>query len=1176
MAPPKGWSRFKADLKSATEKDYINIGNISKGDVEDEFTFVFSHPSLPHPSQIEIHAQPQDVQSYPSDNTFLVYTNDDIPTTVAQVLDDTMYEAMGVKVDNMLTSLSQRLRAVLENNGLDGAGDITMIDADSDVDASDLDMEDTDSSSDVPFEYDDDGYGSGSHLQLSEEGRPNLSPVPLPAPVMARFRRDLRSVLGADIHTGKVCGFGDSTPEGIVFISIRVNKLCLPTATREAWGLVPSDYIVLLIRYHGCYSTFEDIIDKPVENIKMEFRLRKCSKKKPSFQQAREAFTSQGNAPRQEMPKTPELSNLWISKSMDDFMNGEFFSILKIRNLYDVSWEKAKELHSQTIRSNKGIDTQNIDREEEPSNEAQLPSLLASDHFLSAEERSLPLIAMQFALRYLVRCTDYCTVCHLKVKGNFAALMPYVCSEPLCLHQYMNLGFGPSMDHEIIYHPCVVDLLISFCYASLYISIARNQVGLREFPTGLGLRVPKIRPATFQERVTFEPSDGANEEPSPPLANGHRYVTVGSEGYLIDPIDISFSWRDSVATMTGEYNEDILNVGQWVMVSTAVEVSPGYSDIVLHHARIESICDEVLQLNIVSRHTVPDRHNNIRLYDEIRVGGWPGLVLGHLVLYNDELDDLESTQEKAFSMKIVISGMPPVADMRSYLMSNRQPLSRWDRMPSASVDLLRWIIASNRSHIVQVDDGTENNKCPHSEKITGVDGWTQFRFTQGSPEKENLFNKALEEVIGSPKTLVAWHGSRLENWHSIVRQGLNYDLTENGRAYGNGIYFSRDFETSQGYSHSTPYVRDEREVIWPRSSLKAQAVVSLNELVNLPDKFKSKDPHLVVQHCHWTQCRYLFAHTAVPGSPPQTFTNLASIENHTTQPNLTNPSPSMNVPEFEQDPNWVTRGPKGCELFIPQYAIPSAQRAHDAAKRSCEREIDESGLESSEEDEEDIKFIWHEDEVTQASLTCETDFRPGTLDLSSLPQLAPPSYATNAAQRALGQEIKKLEKVQSSIPLHLLGWYIDFAKLNNLFQWIVEFHSFDPNLPLARDMKDVGLTSIVLEIRFLRAFPMSPPFVRVIRPRFLPFMDGGGGHVTIGGALCMELLTNSGWSPANSLESVLLQVRMAICSEEPRPARLMSTRDYQRDYDVAEAVEAYRRAAATHGWEVPADIAEVS
>ncbi len=33
------------------------------------------------------------------------------------------------------------------------------------------------------------------------------------------------------------------------------------------------------------------------------------------------------------------------------------------------------------------------------------------------------------------------------------------------------------------------------------------------------------------------------------------------------------------------------------------------------------------------------------------------------------------------------------------------------------------------------------------------------------------------------------------------------------------------------------------------------------------------------------------------------------------------------------------------------------------------------------------------------------------------------------------------------------------------------------------------------------------------------------GHVTIGGSICMDLLTMSGWSPVNSIESVLIQIR---------------------------------------------------
>ncbi len=47
---------------------------------------------------------------------------------------------------------------------------------------------------------------------------------------------------------------------------------------------------------------------------------------------------------------------------------------------------------------------------------------------------------------------------------NLEALKPYVCDKPLCLYQYMSLGFGPSIEHEIISQPYVVDLLTTFCY----------------------------------------------------------------------------------------------------------------------------------------------------------------------------------------------------------------------------------------------------------------------------------------------------------------------------------------------------------------------------------------------------------------------------------------------------------------------------------------------------------------------------------------------------------------------------------------------------------------------------------------------------------------------------------------------------------------------------------------
>lgn len=136
----------------------------------------------------------------------------------------------------------------------------------------------------------------------------------------------------------------------------------------------------------------------------------------------------------------------------------------------------------------------------------------------------------------------------------------------------------------------------------------------------------------------------------------------------------------------------------------------------------------------------------------------------------------------------------------------------------------------------------------------------------------------------------------------------------------------------------------------------------------------------------------------------------------------------------------------------------------------------------------------------------KSDFVPGSLDHSTLPMLKEPTYANPATTRRLMKDFQMLVKTQSeAADIADLGWYIDPNCTKNMYQWIVELHSFDPAIKLAQDMKVKGHKSIVLELRFGPQYPMTPPFVRVIQPRFLCFQQGGGGHVTAGGAMCMEV-----------------------------------------------------------------------
>ena len=445
-------------------------------------------------------------------------------------------------------------------------------------------------------------------------------------------------------------------------------------------------------------------------------------------------------------------------------------------------------------------------------------------------------------------------------------------------------------------------------------------------------------------------------------------------------------------------------------------------------------------------------------------------------------------------------------------------------------------------------------------------------------------------------TIFAWHGSPVENWHGIVREGLHFKNVIHGRAYGNGVYHSLDAHTSLSYASSRTLVSqcDALPSSWSSSLLKITSTLSLNELVNAPHEYINSNPHLVVQNVDWIQTRYLFVMCNVAQEL------FATKHELPTQVLEQDPKMQPKGVSFIPSPASLTQAGRGhsninspiktSALIIPVTAVSKSRRPitvgvkhgfkrSKITAKSSPIKLEMSG--SEETDIEDTQILLSDQDFSDQGeplskppapkYTSKTDFVPGLLDWDTLPLLAPPAYATPQASKALQRELKAALKAQDAIPLNELGWYLSADHITNAYQWIVELHSFDPSIPLAKDMKAQKITSVVLELRFGQTFPYSPPFVRVIRPKFLPFIQGGGGHVTAGGALCMELLTNNGWNPASSIEAVLLQVRLAMMSLDPKPARLDI--GSKSDYGVGEAIEAYRRACMMHGWEVPKDFA---
>ncbi|XP_076589332.1 protein mono-ADP-ribosyltransferase PARP6-like isoform X2 [Chaetodon auriga] len=114
-----------------------------------------------------------------------------------------------------------------------------------------------------------------------------------------------------------------------------------------------------------------------------------------------------------------------------------------------------------------------------------------------------------------------------------------------------------------------------------------------------------------------------------------------------------------------------------------------------------------------------------------------------------------------------------------------------DKIDPLAHPLLQWILASNRSHIV---------KLPLNRQLEFMHTPHQFLLISSPPSKEARFQTA-KKLYGST---FAFHGSHIENWHSILRNGLvNASYTKlqlHGAAYGKGIYLSPISSISFGYS----------------------------------------------------------------------------------------------------------------------------------------------------------------------------------------------------------------------------------------------------------------------------------------------------------------------------------------------------------------------------------------
>jgi len=126
--------------------------------------------------------------------------------------------------------------------------------------------------------------------------------------------------------------------------------------------------------------------------------------------------------------------------------------------------------------------------------------------------------------------------------------------------------------------------------------------------------------------------------------------------------------------------------------------------------------------------------------------------------------------------------------------------------------------------------------------------------------------------------------------------------------------------------------------------------------------------------------------------------------------------------------------------------------------------------------------------------------------------------------------------------------------------WNISFNK--ENIPegnmLYKQMMNKRIDNIEMELTFSSKYPIEPPFVRIVYPRF----KYRTGHITLGGSICMDILTNQGWSPIINVEKLMLQIKMLLIDGD---AELDSTR-WNKHYTMQEAKQAFKRMVLTHGW----------
>jgi ubiquitin-conjugating enzyme E2 Q len=690
---------FLADLATLQESCSISaVSKVRRGD-DDMFYLTILTPTGPKSfEEVEIaclvtpgmpskyttpnSADYTGLSDYPNEHSYQVFLEDDgAPDSVANAL-ESLPPMTGFRVKDATALIA---RAVI-NEEDDSLSDLE----DEEDDDEDYDLMEDDRSRYLQLKQ---------RVTANDPGQTDYTP----SAEYSVFQETEQQRIRIDIAIAKTAGFKVACYGNIfqcsmnlfLCLSIRISKLGLSKDAMENWKVETNDYLVLAICFPNGYQRLESILMSMSRSMRYKIGLSKTYR--PSYATLTAVF---GDESDQESDWRPTF----ISKPLEELMNKSFLPILKNRS-EGLGWGGAERLfHAQSgHHAGSGLSP---DQYRQPDViHGTFPDVVTYDHygdpFKPTDQRSFPLVAMQFLLRHFVRCTEFCLVCHRPLEKAIEAIKPYVCNEPLCFYQYMSLGFGPGIEHEILTQPAVIDLLISFA------SSAARSKRVRQLPIGLGLLVPSIHRIGWKylEQLIHEPEAGRMAFILPSTRTPEPQDTAP----LTDPFEgqiIHANW-DTKKIMFLSNKPHNLIAGTWICIVRKVMAT---DDTKLVHCRI-----------ITSYPNCVDVTTPFSASTSLVLQGSESV---HIVSYDQNFDQLPSN-EAHVSLMLQINLLPAVAEMQSALKDrHRRTLADWsERLSPTAMGILRWIVASNRACIMEVIDN------PIVENTT----MKLFRFVMGAP-----------------------------------------------------------------------------------------------------------------------------------------------------------------------------------------------------------------------------------------------------------------------------------------------------------------------------------------------------------------------------------------------------------------------------------------------------------